>query len=64
VAGKRSICLIEANPVDQVRKAGIVAQRIREGLHFKPLQNGGFLLVGWFEPGVPAAVAAGVWPAA
>src|SRR5262249_9180973 len=53
-----SACLVKANTAEQVRKARVVAHRIREGLYFDPLHNIGLLLVRSFEPGKRLVVVA------
>jgi hypothetical protein len=41
--------LVKPNAAKQVFEAGIAAQRIKEGVHFKELQNVGLFLVGSLE---------------
>lgn len=46
-----SACLVKANAMNEVRKTGVVAHRVGEGLYFDPLQNIRLFQVCSFEPG-------------
>src|SRR5207302_10155837 len=42
--------MVKTDAVEQARKAGVVADRIKEGMHFQELQDVGLLLISALKP--------------